>query len=94
MNAFWQCQKTCSISITIASTGRCPAGSPLGDASQRPSASDVASTQNGDVLSHSTCSGCSEVRSFFTTRPDGYPPSASRSPASVVISVTVPAADM
>ena len=38
----------------------CPAGSPLGEASQLPSASDVASTQNGDLRSHSICSGCSD----------------------------------
>ena len=67
----------------------CPAGSPLGEASQFPSASDVASTQNGDVCSHSICSGCSDGRSLVTARPEANPPSASRSSASVVISVTV-----
>ena len=73
---------------------RCPAGSPLGDASQFPSASDVASTQNGDAFSHSICSGCSAGRSLVTARPAGNPPSTSRSSASVVISVNGSTAHM
>ncbi len=64
-----------------------PAGSPLGEASQFPSASEVASTQNGDDCSHSICSGCSDGRTLVTARPEAYPPSASRSSASEVISV-------
>lgn len=66
---------------------RCPAGSPLGEASQFPSASDVATTQNGDAFSHSICSGCSFGRTFVAARPDGPPPSVARSSSSVVISV-------
>ena len=65
----------------------CPAGSPLGEASQLPSASDVARTQNGDVRSHSICSGCSAGRSLVADLPDGNPPSVSRSSSSEVISV-------
>ena len=63
----------------------CPAGSPLGEASQLPSASDVASTQNGDLRSHSICSGCRAGRSLVAARPDGNPPSAARSSSSEVI---------
>src|SRR5882762_8392923 len=67
----------------------CPAGSPLGEASQFPSASEVASTQNGDACSHSICSGCSDGRSLVAARPEAYPPSTSCSSASEVISLTV-----
>ena len=69
----------------------CPAGSPLGEASQLPSASDVASTQNGDLRSHSICSGCSAGRSLVAARPDGNPPSAARSSSSEVIWVSADA---
>ena len=65
----------------------CPAGSPLGEASQFPAPSLVAITQNGDAFSHSICSGCSAGRTFVTARPDAWPPIASRSSSSVVISV-------
>src|SRR5580692_7797611 len=65
----------------------CPAGSPLGEASQFPSASQVAITQNGDARSHAICSGCSDGRTLFAARAEGYPPSTSCSSCSEVISV-------
>ncbi len=59
----------------------------MGEASQFPSASQVAITQNGDAFSHSIWSGCSECRSLVTDRPEACPPSTSRNSASEVISM-------
>src|SRR5690349_11791648 len=73
---------------TVASSSTCtrwPAGSPLGEESQFPSASDVATMQNGETASHSRSTACSRVRSLVTARPVGTP-SRSRSSASERIS--------
>src|SRR5215469_12280994 len=72
----------------------CPAGSPFGEASQLPKASQVAITQNGDSRSHSISSGCSRGWSLVATRLVGTPPTTSRSSSSDVISVVVMACVM
>src|SRR5580698_9388673 len=77
---------------TVASSRtwtRCPAGSPLGEASQFPSASDVAMTQNGEMASHSRSTACNRVRSLDTERPLGVPNRSRSAPAEVISSKVI-----
>src|SRR3954447_20801049 len=74
---------------TVASSStwtRRPAGSPLGEASQFPAASEVAMTQNGEMASHSRSTSCSRVRSLVTARPPGVPSRSRSSPAEEISS--------
>src|SRR3546814_10661751 len=54
-----------------------PGGSPLGEASQRPSSSAVAITQNGEARSQSTSRSCSSWRALSRTLGKGSPISSS-----------------
>src|SRR6056297_2267801 len=70
-------------SVVESITWTNPGGSPLGDASSRPSASHVATTTKGERSMNSRAVSSISVRSFTLTRSPGVPIAASSS-ASVV----------
>src|SRR5690349_15205790 len=59
--------------VVSSSTRTKPAGSPFGETSQRPSASEVATRQNGEAASQSRSSSCSAGRALSRTRGSGSP---------------------
>src|SRR3954466_5554543 len=63
---------------------RRPAGSPFGEASQLPSAAEVASTQNGEDDSHATSRSVSSLRSLSRARAAGSPSRSARAAGSVI----------
>jgi hypothetical protein len=73
-------------SITCTS---CPGGSPFGEASQLPSASEVAITQNGDAASQSRSTSSNAARPLLAARSCGVPRSpTSSSTESIVVHVS------
>src|SRR5215218_6868675 len=64
-----------------------PAGSPLGETSQVPSAAEVAMRQNGDAASHCVSSSCSSLRVLPAAAASGVG-TTSRSSSYVVISTS------
>ena len=66
-------------SVVESTTWTNPGGSPLGDASSRPSASHVATTMKGERSMNSWAVSSISVRSLILTRSSGEPMSAIRS---------------